>query len=88
MVERYHTDLGLIDVVLALRDGSRTPSAEAGFYPAPRMDDSEPDNSTVFVGGLSGGIGVELLRVFFLPFGQIDYVSPSKRMRGRGAGAE
>jgi RNA recognition motif-containing protein len=38
---------------------------------------SDPYNTTVFVGGLSALISEETLRSFFLPFGEIHYVSIS-----------
>jgi RNA recognition motif-containing protein len=40
-----------------------------------QLSSSDPYNTTVFVGGLSPLISEETLRTFFLPFGEIHYVS-------------
>ena len=40
-----------------------------------QLSSSDPYNTTVFVGGLSPLISEETLRTFFIPFGEIHYVS-------------
>ncbi|KDN38195.1 RNA-binding domain-containing protein, partial [Tilletiaria anomala UBC 951] len=57
----------------------------AGFGGAhPRPDPAlDPNNTTVFVGGLSSLISEDTLRTFFVPFGEISYV---KIPPGKGCG--
>jgi len=55
------------------------------------INSTDPNNTTVFVGGLSSLISEETLKTFFTPFGEITYVRstdptpfpPSKRRRRR-----
>jgi len=75
IVERYNEHLALIQAALDLRDGWSKPQVDAGFLPLPKADEGDPSNTTVFIGGLSSPIPTDLLRVFFIPFGDIDYVS-------------
>jgi RNA recognition motif-containing protein len=41
----------------------------------PQASSTDPTNTTVFVGGLSSLISEETLKTFFVPFGEITYVS-------------
>lgn len=75
IIDRYNEHLSLIQAALDLRDGWSQPQIDAGFLPLPKADEGDPSNTTVFIGGLSSPIPTDLLRVFFIPFGDIDYVS-------------
>ena len=56
----------------------------AGFNPATQMNQfTDPNNTTVFVGGLSGYVTEDELRSFFQGFGEITYV---KIPPGKGCG--
>lgn len=59
--------------------------APAGFYgmPQPMNQFTDPNNTTVFVGGLSGYVTEDELRSFFQGFGEITYV---KIPPGKGCG--
>lgn len=58
--------------------------AGAGFNPATQMNQfTDPNNTTVFVGGLSGYVTEDELRSFFQGFGEITYV---KIPPGKGCG--
>ncbi len=70
------------------RDLSRDPSAPlpgVSHASAAAMTSSalDPNNTTVFVGGLSSLISEDTLRTFFVPFGEIAYV---KIPPGKGCG--
>ncbi|KAJ7852488.1 hypothetical protein B0H14DRAFT_2508973 [Mycena olivaceomarginata] len=39
-----------------------------------QVTSTDPYNTTVFVGGLNPLVGEEILRTFFVPFGEIHYV--------------
>ena len=55
-----------------------------GFNPATQMNQfTDPNNTTVFVGGLSGYVTEDELRSFFQGFGEITYV---KIPPGKGCG--
>ena len=56
-----------------------------GFYnqPQPMNQFTDPNNTTVFVGGLSGYVTEDELRSFFQGFGEITYV---KIPPGKGCG--
>ena len=58
--------------------------AYGGFNPATQMNQfTDPNNTTVFVGGLSGYVTEDELRSFFQGFGEITYV---KIPPGKGCG--
>jgi RNA recognition motif-containing protein len=58
--------------------------AGGGFNPATQMNQfTDPNNTTVFVGGLSGYVTEDELRSFFQGFGEITYV---KIPPGKGCG--
>lgn len=59
--------------------------APLGFYgaPQPMNQFTDPNNTTVFVGGLSGYVTEDELRSFFQGFGEITYV---KIPPGKGCG--
>lgn len=61
------------------------PPAIAGYYgaPQPMNQFTDPNNTTVFVGGLSGYVTEDELRSFFQGFGEITYV---KIPPGKGCG--
>ncbi|KAI8814760.1 hypothetical protein BJ742DRAFT_653864, partial [Cladochytrium replicatum] len=70
--------------------GPPTPQmAMAGFYPAMGQlqggysQFTDPNNTTVFVGGLSATVFEDELRSYFAPFGEITYV---KIPNGKGCG--
>lgn len=59
-------------------------SGGGGFNPATQMNQfTDPNNTTVFVGGLSGYVTEDELRSFFQGFGEITYV---KIPPGKGCG--
>lgn len=60
-------------------------AAPVGFYgtPQPINQFTDPNNTTVFVGGLSSSVSEEELRRYFQPFGDIVYV---KIPPGKGCG--
>lgn len=51
-----------------------TPVAGAGGGGGGTVNSTDPNNTTVFVGGLSSLISEETLKTFFAPFGEITYV--------------
>lgn len=60
------------------------PGYGGGFNPATQMNQfTDPNNTTVFVGGLSGYVTEDELRSFFQGFGEITYV---KIPPGKGCG--
>lgn len=59
----------------ALASGQVTPSLSGGFYPLPNPQQTHPENTTVFVGGLPGSVGRDELEAIFRPFGEVTYVS-------------
>lgn len=61
------------------------PPALGGYYgqPQPMNQFTDPNNTTVFVGGLSGYVTEDELRSFFQGFGEITYV---KIPPGKGCG--
>ena len=60
------------------------PQQFGGFNPATQMNQfTDPNNTTVFVGGLSGYVTEDELRSFFQGFGEITYV---KIPPGKGCG--
>lgn len=53
----------------------RSSSSHPGSYPtSPLSPSSDPNNTTVFVGGLPASISEDTLRTFFQHFGEITYV--------------
>lgn len=62
--------------------GISTPAEQPMATPFPSSA-KDPNNTTVFVGGLSSLISEETLRTFFVPFGEIKYV---KIPPGKGCG--
>ncbi|KAI9903729.1 hypothetical protein N3K66_000258 [Trichothecium roseum] len=72
----------------AMQHGGGGPGAAGfgygGFNPASQMNQfTDPNNTTVFVGGLSGYVTEDELRSFFQGFGEITYV---KIPPGKGCG--
>jgi len=65
--------------------GMGAPPAALGYYgaPQPMNQFTDPNNTTVFVGGLSGYVTEDELRSFFQGFGEITYV---KIPPGKGCG--
>ncbi|KAK4685177.1 hypothetical protein P7C73_g4985, partial [Tremellales sp. Uapishka_1] len=71
-----------IEQAKALACGAIQSSGVGGFEPRPPHN-PDPNNTTVFVGGLSSLVGEETLKSFFQPFGEITYV---KIPPGKGCG--
>lgn len=67
--------------------GGPPPPQQMGYYPGsqpqPMNQFTDPNNTTVFVGGLSGYVTEDELRSFFQGFGEITYV---KIPPGKGCG--
>jgi RNA recognition motif-containing protein len=59
------------------------PQHYQGFYGQPINQFTDPNNTTVFVGGLASSVSEDELRRFFQPFGDITYV---KIPQGKGCG--
>ncbi|KAJ3071864.1 hypothetical protein HK102_006355 [Quaeritorhiza haematococci] len=65
---------------------SSAPPAQHGYYsqaPQAYNQFTDPNNTTVFVGGLNSGVHEDELRSYFQPFGEITYV---KIPPGKGCG--